>query len=89
MEHHSLDAELVDAVEGRCGKCGSRKHTAAACTADVSKIRCFRCGKAGHVSFNCPENREGKGIVKSDTWDKRVPKEKALKVAKEKERKAS
>ena len=32
VEHHSLDAELVDAVEGRCGKCGSRKHTAAACT---------------------------------------------------------
>ena len=33
VEHHSLDAELVDAVEGRCGKCGSRKHTAPGCTA--------------------------------------------------------
>ena len=60
-EHHSLDAELVDAVEGRCGKCGSRKHTAPGCTADMSKIRCFRCGNMGHISFNCPENKEGKG----------------------------
>ena len=61
VEHHSLDAELVDAVEGRCGKCGSRKHTAPGCTADMSKIRCFRCGKMGHISFNCPEGKEGKG----------------------------
>ena len=61
VEHHSLDTELVDAVEGRCGKCGSRKHTAPGCTADMSKIRCFRCGKMGHISFNCPESKEGKG----------------------------
>ena len=61
VEHHSLDAELVDAVEGRCGKCGSRKHTASGCTADMSKIRCFRCGNMGHISFNCPESKEGKG----------------------------
>ena len=60
VEHHSLDAELVDAVEGRCGKCGSRKHTASGCTADMSKIRCFRCGNMGHISFNCPESKEGK-----------------------------
>ena len=89
VEHHSLDAELVDAVEGRCGKCGSRKHTAAACTADVSRIRCFRCGKTGHVSFNCPENREGKGIVRSDTWDKRGSKGKGSKGSKGKGKKAS
>ena len=90
VEHHSLDAELVDAVEGRCGKCGSRKHTAAACTADMSRIRCFRCGKTGHISFNCPESREGKGSVRTDTWDKKVvPRKKALKVAKERERKAN
>ena len=61
VEHHSLDAELVDAVEGRCGKCGSRKHTTSGCTADMSKIRCFRCGNMGHISFNCPESKEGKG----------------------------
>ena len=79
-EYHSLEEFGVDTVEGRCGKCGSRRHTAGSCTADVSKIRCFRCGKAGHISFNCPvrpENGKGKGgekgkaIVKSDTWDKK------------------
>ena len=69
VEHHSLDAELVDAVEGRCGKCGSRKHTASACTADMSKIRCFRCGKMGHISFNCPESKEGKGSARTDAWN--------------------
>ena len=70
-EYHSFDEFGVDAVEGRCGKCGSRRHTAGSCTADVSKIRCFRCEKAGHVSFNWPENGKGKGIVKSDMWDKK------------------
>ena len=69
VEHHSLDAELVDAVEGRCGKCGSRKHTAPGCTADMSKIRCFRCGKMGHISFNCPESKEGKGSARTDAWN--------------------
>ena len=79
-EYYSFDEFGVDTVEGRCGKCGSRRHTAGSCTVDVSKIRCFRCGKAGHVSFNCPVRTEngkgkggekGKGIVKSDTWDKK------------------
>ena len=69
VEHHSLDAELVDAVEGRCGKCGSRRHTAPGCTADMSKIRCFRCGKMGHISFNCPESKEGKGSARTDAWN--------------------
>ena len=79
-EYYSFDEFGVDTVEGRCGKCGSRKHTAGSCNVDVSKIRCFRCGKAGHVSFNCPVRPEngkgkggekGKGIVKSDVWDKK------------------
>ena len=87
VEHHSLDAELVDAVEGRCGKCGSRKHTAAACTADMSRIRCFRCGKTGHISFNCPESREGKGSVRTDTWDKKGSKGKGSKGSKGKGKK--
>ena len=80
-EYHSLEEFGVDTVEGRCGKCGSRRHTAGSCTADVSKIRCFRCGKAGHISCNCPsrpESGKGKGgekgksgLVKSDVWDKK------------------
>ena len=80
-EYHSLEEFGVDTVEGRCGKCGSRRHTAGSCTADVSKIRCFRCGKAGHISYNCPsrpESGKGKGgekgksgLVKSDMWDKK------------------
>ena len=79
--YHSLEEFGVDTVEGRCGKCGSRRHTAGSCTVDVSKIRCFRCGKAGHVSYNCPsrpESGKGKGgekgksgLVKSDMWDKK------------------
>ena len=87
VEHHSLDGELVDAVEGRCGKCGSRKHTAPGCTADMSKIRCFRCGKTGHISFNCPESREGKGSVRTDTWDKKGSKGKGSKGSKGKGKK--
>ena len=87
VEHHSLDAELVDAMEGRCGKCGSRKHTAAACTADMSRIRCFRCGKNGHISFNCPESKEGKGSVRTDTWDKKGSKGKGSKGSKGKGKK--
>ena len=57
-EYYSLEEFGVDTVEGRCGKCGSRRHTAGSCTVDVSKIRCFRCGKAGHVSCNCPHARK-------------------------------
>ena len=87
VEHHSLDADLVDAMEGRCGKCGSRKHTAAACTADMSRIRCFRCGRNGHISFNCPESREGKGSVRTDTWDKKGSKGKGSKGSKGKGKK--
>ena len=81
-EYYSLEEWGVDTVaEGRCGKCGSRRHSTGSCTVDVSKVRCFRCGKAGHVSCNCPtrpENGKGKGgekgksgLVKSDTWDKK------------------
>ena len=87
VEHHSLDSGLVDAMEGRCGKCGSRKHTASACTTDMSRIRCFRCGKNGHISFNCPESREGKGSVRTDTWDKKGSKGKGSKGSKGKGKK--
>ena len=87
VEHHSLDAELVDAMEGRCGKCGSRKRTAPGCTADMSRIRCFRCGKNGHISFNCRESREGKGSARTDTWDKKGSKGKGSKGSKGKGKK--
>ena len=87
VEHHSLDSGLVDAVEGRCGKCGSRKHTASACTTDMSRIRCFRCGKNGQISFNCPESREGKGSARTDTWDKKGSKGKGCKGSKGKGKK--
>ena len=80
-EYYSLEEFGVDTVEGRCGKCGSRRHTAGSCTVDVSKIRCCRCGKAAHVSYNCPsrpESGKGKGgekgksgLVRSDMWDKK------------------
>ena len=69
----------VDAVAGeRCTKCGSRKHLAAQCTVDLSKTKCFRCGTYGHVSLNCKmkageggkDNGKGKGVVKSDNWNK-------------------
>ena len=75
-EYHFLEEFGIDAVEGRCGRCGSRRHTAGSCAADVSKIRCFRCGKAGHISYNCPsrpESGKGKGGEKgkSDMWDKK------------------
>ena len=49
----------VDAVQGasgqgKCQKCGSRKHRSFECTTDMSKTRYFRCQGVGHVSMNCP-----------------------------------
>ena len=71
LEDGSHDTEgHVDAVQGsqqgqgRCQKCGSRKHKTFECTTDMSKTRCFRCQGVGHVSMNCPHKTpkdKGKG----------------------------
>ena len=42
---------------GKCSRCGSRKHSAAECSTDLSKVRCFRCNSHGHVSLNCPKKQ--------------------------------
>ena len=71
LEDGSHDTEgHVDAVQGsqqgqgRCQKCGSRKHKTFECTTDMSKTRCFRCQGVGNVSMNCPHKTpkdKGKG----------------------------
>ena len=53
----------------RCTKCGSRKHGASMCDADLTKVRCFKCQKFGHISANCPDKGgkgkgDGKGVIK-------------------------
>ena len=71
LEDGSHDTEgHVDAVQGaqqgqgKCQKCGSRKHKTFECATDMSKTRCFRCQGVGHVSMNCPQKNpkdKGKG----------------------------
>ena len=58
----SDDAMMVDAVsQGKCGKCGSKKHATSECQVDVTKLTCFRCSEKGHISANCPKKTSGKG----------------------------
>ena len=97
-EWYTLDGEDSKAAEGhvdmmqgsqsqgKCQKCGSRKHKSWECTTDVSKLKCFRCQGVGHVSMNCPQRNKEKGkgkdfgkgkssVVKGD-WLKGKGKEK-------------
>ena len=54
----------MNAVQnGKCTKCGSKKHETKECSVDLSKVRCFRCSQYGHVGVNCP-NRSGSGVSK-------------------------
>ena len=54
----------INAVQnGKCTKCGSKKHETKECSVDLSKVRCFRCSQYGHVGVNCP-NRSGSGVSK-------------------------
>ena len=55
------DAGVVDAVDQKCSKCGSKKHDTSSCQTDVSKLTCFRCSEKGHISANCPKKNSGKG----------------------------
>ena len=53
----------------RCTKCGSRKHGASMCDADLTKVRCFKCQKFGYISANCPDKSgkgkgDGKGVIR-------------------------
>ena len=49
--------------DGKCQRCGSKKHSTTDCSTDLSKTKCFRCNGFGHVSMNCNMKRtdESKG----------------------------
>ena len=49
--------------DGKCQRCGSKKHSTTDCSTDLSKTKCFRCNGYGHVSMNCnmKRNDENKG----------------------------
>ena len=54
----------ISAVQnGKCTKCGSKKHETKECSVDLTKVRCFRCSQYGHVGVNCP-NKSGSGVSK-------------------------
>ena len=60
----------MNAVQnGKCTKCGSKKHETKECSVDLSKVRCFRCSQYGHVGVNCP-NKSGSGVSKGSTKGK-------------------
>ena len=50
------DDAYVEAIAGRCSKCGSKRHETSSCSVDLSRTKCFKCGVTGHVSMNCTKN---------------------------------
>ena len=58
-EHDGLETG-INAVgqEGKCSKCGSRKHTSQECTTDLAKVRCFKCNAYGHIGANCSQGKK-------------------------------
>ena len=78
------DTRMIDAVDQKCSKCGSRKHVTSECQTDVSKLACFRCGEKGLTVRRSRRHRQEK--VGSSTVrilkDLRVRLQKASKVSK-------
>ena len=83
MTHSDENGEwYLDAVggvqNGKCNKCGSRKHTTNSCTVDLSRVKCYRCNQYGHVSANCTVKssntlkgvEKGKRGVNKGDWSK-------------------
>ena len=58
-EHDGLETG-INAVgqEGKCSKCGSRKHSSQECTTDLAKVRCFKCNAYGHIGANCSQGKK-------------------------------
>ena len=50
------DDAYVEAIAGRCSKCGSKRHEMSSCSVDLSRTKCFKCGGTGHVSMNCTKS---------------------------------
>ena len=50
------DDAYVEAIAGRCSKCGSKRHDTSSCSVDLSRTKCFKCGGTGHVSMNCTKS---------------------------------
>ena len=56
------DSMMIGAVgQGKCAKCGSKKHVSSECQTDLTKLTCFRCSEKGHISANCPKKASRKG----------------------------
>ena len=58
-EHGGLETG-INAVgqEGKCSKCGSRKHSSQECTTDLAKVRCFKRNAYGHIGANCSQGKK-------------------------------